>query len=1194
MFGQQTAAVGSSKPVCKYFVKGKCKYGTQCWNYHPPNQGGNTMPNSFLGGSSNVFGGGKANTQQEAKNEFQDFVKQVSGEMTQWERSGQWLVSSFSPLKGHPPFSGFHDTSPEEFRLKAYEALKTNTSSAYQAHWSEMQQRFKQFRDAIKTSTPEAFQAMTEVFFNKNSTEGQPEQQQQQQQQQAFKQPGMFEKPTGPNVFGGASQSTSGGGVGLRFLNSIRMSGYQRRDHGGGGSRYSGNRSDDTYYGSDSRRNDSSGGGGQPRGYRPSNPRTQIVSPWESGMAPMTGGMNRSAVGGGYMHSSSSSSSGGGGGGRLSQDIVHSISQLNQMGNPESQLALNVISAVLTSSGMDTGADQGWSGGPRPNKMRRVDWGEGYEGQRAWTGMQQQQQQSRGQQHRGYSGNTSYPSRRTNNAPRRNSSNSSSQQKRKSSSNSGATKQTQKNTQQDKEHHRKKNTTSSSGEGGEKTQAKDHKKMKDEHKKQNETQEKKKKTAAEEEKTGAGGGDEKKKTVGGGEEKKTVEEEKKKTVEGGEEKKKTVEGEEKKIVEEGEEKKKTVEEGEEKKKTGGEEDDDDDDNSTVITPQEKKEEEDNDDKQSDTKETEKENKDDERKEDKKNDNEEKEMKKDVKEKETKNEKEASKENDGETEMDIPPEALSCHICMRNFKTLNGFQSHVNGKLHDKIYKTYMQKCNAMLNVVQAHSKLDSQRKIVSLRNVQGRITACNKCSCPIKGGMATHAAMRQHALVCNFNNCSMCKKKFTSRMKYESHCLSLPHLKRQYELKKRNEEKAIEKLKKCTNKYDFPELELARHTHKEVEKARMDNYRSQVFTPGSIPAYDPGVPIGMNFLEKVSQLYCTICSKRILQTAKGALAHFRSEKHYENYLNYLKRKEGIDVEQEDEDKKKDNEHKEEGAKIKDEENDNEKTEEGKNEMLPEGNEEMKEGEGKHDDKQKVGHGEEKKDEEMKDDVKEDEEMEDNEKEDVEMKDEEEKEEEMKEEDVEMIDEEMEDKEQENQNEDNENNPTPKEIAGLSELKEVGESFVNLDDFITCPDTSQSPTDDNNDNSTHDADVEDNTSTPADGNEVDPLSIENDDDIPSHTEQDSHTTKTEEAVDSTIPSQQEPDNATPEKPSDSNTSTTVTRRAVKRGLPTSEPETVNLGDTSEEEEVEPTPITSRTSTRRGRGRGRGAKARGSKN
>ena len=57
--------------------------------------------------------------------------KQVSGEMTQWERSGQWLPSSFSPLKAHPPLVGFTDTSPEEFRIQAYTANKTNTYAAY-------------------------------------------------------------------------------------------------------------------------------------------------------------------------------------------------------------------------------------------------------------------------------------------------------------------------------------------------------------------------------------------------------------------------------------------------------------------------------------------------------------------------------------------------------------------------------------------------------------------------------------------------------------------------------------------------------------------------------------------------------------------------------------------------------------------------------------------------------------------------------------------------------------------------------------------------------------------------------------------------------------------------------------------------------------------------------------------------------
>lgn len=48
-----------------------------------------------------------------------------------------------------------------------------------------------------------------EVFFTKSPTEGQSEQ----QQQQAFKQPSLFEKPAGPSIFGGGSQSSGGGGL---------------------------------------------------------------------------------------------------------------------------------------------------------------------------------------------------------------------------------------------------------------------------------------------------------------------------------------------------------------------------------------------------------------------------------------------------------------------------------------------------------------------------------------------------------------------------------------------------------------------------------------------------------------------------------------------------------------------------------------------------------------------------------------------------------------------------------------------------------------------------------------------------------------------------------------------------------------------------------------------------------------------
>ncbi|XP_045617601.1 nuclear pore complex protein Nup98-Nup96 isoform X2 [Procambarus clarkii] len=166
----------------------------------------NTYATGATGTGGNVFGA-KTTNQQESK-EFQDFVKQMSGEMNQWERSGQWLVSCFAPLKARLPLSGFSDHSPEEFRLKAYEALKTNTSSSYQAHWTEMQQMYKLLRDALKMPTQEAVQAMRDVYNSKSALE-----QQEQQQQQPVKQTSLFGKPPGQTVFGVTSQPGSGTGL---------------------------------------------------------------------------------------------------------------------------------------------------------------------------------------------------------------------------------------------------------------------------------------------------------------------------------------------------------------------------------------------------------------------------------------------------------------------------------------------------------------------------------------------------------------------------------------------------------------------------------------------------------------------------------------------------------------------------------------------------------------------------------------------------------------------------------------------------------------------------------------------------------------------------------------------------------------------------------------------------------------------
>lgn len=133
-----------------------------------------------------------------------------------------------------------------------------------------------------------------------------------------------------------------------------------------------------------------------------------------------------------------------------------------------------------------------------------------------------------------------------------------------------------------------------------------------------------------------------------------------------------------------------------------------------------------------------------------------------------------------------------------------------------------------------------------------------------------------------------------------------------------------------------------------------------------------------------------------------------------------------------------------------------------------------------------------------------------------------------------------------------------------------------------------------------SDVEAST-TPA-VNESDPQSAKKDDDIPSQMEQDSDIAKAGEATDSSIPPEKEPGTPSPKKPSESktSTSTSVRRRAVKRGLTapedekkTNDPETVTLGDSSGEE-AEPVPSIPRTSARRGRGRGRGGRGRAVKN
>ncbi|NWR27561.1 NUPL2 protein, partial [Tachuris rubrigastra] len=209
--------------VCQFFLRGYCRFGERCWNEHPRAAGraaGHAPPSQVTSGrgggwgssnqrysnviqpsafKSDTWGGSRdhgrgffgssdfgssggssrnadfsqnrfsrlASSQSVAdgsKDEEERLLECVVKDMEIWESSGQWIFSSYSPMKEKLNVSGFSDVSPEELRLEYYDSRAKNMIGNYidavqqlAAQWKNRLLQLKALNASTKAALLSAF-----------------------------------------------------------------------------------------------------------------------------------------------------------------------------------------------------------------------------------------------------------------------------------------------------------------------------------------------------------------------------------------------------------------------------------------------------------------------------------------------------------------------------------------------------------------------------------------------------------------------------------------------------------------------------------------------------------------------------------------------------------------------------------------------------------------------------------------------------------------------------------------------------------------------------------------------------------------------------------------------------------------------------------------------------------------------------
>ncbi|XP_049815148.1 nucleoporin NUP42-like [Schistocerca nitens] len=156
--------------VCRYFLQGICKFGSNCRYEHSyreyENEGSPTSSYRRTYGGQYHESANRYNTapQNPALSNIRDLMQVVINELNLSERGGQWPLSCFAPFKEKPCYPGLDDYSPEEVRWQMYEAVKSGSVDECKRSIQQLHESYKVKKNNILHPTAETYAVVEKLF----------------------------------------------------------------------------------------------------------------------------------------------------------------------------------------------------------------------------------------------------------------------------------------------------------------------------------------------------------------------------------------------------------------------------------------------------------------------------------------------------------------------------------------------------------------------------------------------------------------------------------------------------------------------------------------------------------------------------------------------------------------------------------------------------------------------------------------------------------------------------------------------------------------------------------------------------------------------------------------------------------------------------------------------------------------------